>query len=223
MSAALPQHWNMDALATVTFRVPKLGLAASNPRVTAVAAELHARALHHDAALTQDVFGAADHIGARYRDRRIKSLSSLTAKILRRPELGIYGAAASVSDALAYYVVFDAPVLASRYRALLMALERQGHRVVRETSYWKQGNRHKGSHVRLVSRHGMPFEIQFHIPASLAAKRLSDSLYAMYRDPTETPERRMWAEEQNLMLMGQVALPADVHLLGVPRSNPRRM
>jgi len=207
----------MDAAATLAYAAPLVIPAAPNPEATALAAELHSRALHEDASLTQDVFGAADQIGARHRERRIKSLPSLIAKILRRHDLGFYAAAASISDALAYYVVFDSSVFTSRYHAMRMALERQGHRVVQERSYWNIVHRHKGSHVRMVSRNGMPFEIQFHTAASLDAKRLSDALYALYHDPDESRDRRMWAEEQNLMLTGQVELPADVHLVGVPR------
>jgi hypothetical protein len=119
-------------------------------------------------------------------------------------------------------VVFDTAVFDSRYHAMIMALERQGHRKVQERSYWHEASRNKGSHVALMSRSGMPFEIQVHTRASLNAKRLSDALFAMCRDTTETEERRLWAEEQNLMLMGQVAPPADVHLIGVPVPNPRR-
>jgi hypothetical protein len=224
MSFELAQHWNMDAVQAVSLVGSPAGLSnRDDETATAVAAELHTRALHEDAALTQDVFGAADQIGASHRERRMKTLTSLAAKIRRRPELGIYGSAASISDALAYYVVFDTAVFESRFRAMLMALERQGHRAVRERSYWHVASRNKGTHVALMSRNGMPFEIQFHTRASLNAKRLSDVLFAMQRDTTETEERRLWAEEQNLMVMGHVALPVDVHVIGVPSSNARRV
>jgi hypothetical protein len=213
----------MDAVEIIAFPGLQLGSSATDQDASALAAELHSRALREDATLTQDVFGAADQIGACHRERRIKSMPSLAAKILRRPELGIYGAAASIDDALAYYMVIDPSVFESRYRAILMALERQGHRVVRESMYATATNRYKGSQVSLMSRNGMPFEIQFHTPASLDAKRLSDALTAMYRDPQETSPRRFWAEEQHLTLMGQLAPPADLHLLGVPQTKPGRM
>jgi hypothetical protein len=206
--------------ATVAFGAASLWTApnAEKEAATALAAELHSRALGADTALTQDVFGAADQIGAKHRERRVKSMPSLAAKILRRRDLGTYGAAASISDALAYYVVFDSQVFESRYRAMLMALERQGHRTVGERLYWTESNRYKGNQARLMSRNGMPFEIQFHTPASLKAKRLSDALNAMHSDATETGSRRLWAEEQLQMLMGLVAIPDEVHLLGVPRT-----
>lgn len=220
MSLELPQHFTMDAAVVSTESRPWLD---SSQQATALAAELHTRALQEDAALTQDVFGAADQIGASHRERRMKTLPSLAAKICRRPELGIYAAAAAISDALAYYVVFDAAVFESRFRAMLMSLERQGHRAVWGRSYWHVASPNKGTHVALMSRNGMPFEIQFHTRASLNAKRLSDALFTMQHDASETEGRRIWAEEQNLMLMGHVANPVEVHLIGVPASNPRRM
>jgi hypothetical protein len=213
----------MDALAELSSAAPKVRATAPNPVVAALATQIRERALREDAALTQDVYGALDHIGATYRDRRVKSVRSLTAKILRRPGEGVYAAAANIRDALAYYAVFDASVFESRYHATLMALERQGHRLIEERSYWKEGNRHKGSHALMLSRNGLPFEIQFHTRASLDAKRLSDALYTMLRDPAETDARRLWAEEQCRQLMGGVALPTDVYLLGTPQTNHRRM
>jgi hypothetical protein len=213
----------MDAVEAVAFANPAGAWSVPDQGATALAAELHSRAIHEDAALTQDVFGAADQIGAGRRERRVKSMPSLAAKIARRPELGIYGAAASIEDALAYYVVFEPSVFDSRCRAMLMALERQGHRAIRERAYATPSERYKGNQVSLMSRNGMPFEIQFHTPASLDAKRLSDALTLMYHDPRETTSRRFWAEEQHLMLMGQLALPDDANLIGIIQTGSERI
>jgi len=128
-------------------------------------------------------------------EHRFKSRDSLLRKIrLRlgeqdRPRLEDV----VIDDALRYTIrVDDEP--AGHYRdtvrAVLAALEHDGHTVVKVKNYWPRGDNYSGINSVLRASTGLEWELQFHTSQSLVTQREGHPLYEEMRNASTPPERK---------------------------------
>ncbi|WP_372191392.1 XopAD/skwp family type III secretion system effector [Xanthomonas axonopodis pv. desmodiigangetici] len=112
---------------------------------------------------------------------QLKSLSSLKQKLTQRMALKkqpLDEAAASVNDALRYSVVLEPQGFTAGLRAVLAALDDQGHARVKLTNQFTEYPPvFKAINVTLRSPAGALWEIQFHTPETFALKERFHDLY----------------------------------------------
>jgi len=129
-------------------------------------------------------------------EHRLKSAAATVSKIERvrekEPDTALEDVV--VYDALRYTLVFaDEPP--GRHdeavRRTLEALEAAGHTVEKVKNYWPRGDSYSGTNCVLTSPDGLPWELQFHTPASYATKTSThDDYERMREDDTPVTERR---------------------------------
>ncbi|MGV7204143.1 XopAD/skwp family type III secretion system effector [Xanthomonas citri] len=112
---------------------------------------------------------------------QLKSLSSLKQKLTQRMALKkqtLEEAAAGVNDALRYSVVLEPQGFTAGLRAVLAALDDQGHARVKLTNQFTEYPPvFKAINVTLRSPEGALWEIQFHTPETFALKERFHDLY----------------------------------------------
>ncbi|AZM72192.1 XopAD/skwp family type III secretion system effector [Xanthomonas vasicola] len=112
---------------------------------------------------------------------QLKSYSSLQEKLKQRMALKkqtLEEAAANVNDALRYSVVLEPRDFTAGLRAVLAALDDQGHARVRLTNqFTAYPPSFKAINVTLRSPDGALWEIQFHTPETFALKERFHDLY----------------------------------------------
>ncbi|WP_343230472.1 XopAD/skwp family type III secretion system effector [Xanthomonas euvesicatoria] len=112
---------------------------------------------------------------------QLKSLGSLKEKLTQRMALKkqtLEEAAAGVNDALRYSVVLDPQDFTAGLRAVLAALDDQGHARVKLTNQFTvYPPVFKAINVTLRSPDGALWEIQFHTPETFALKERFHDLY----------------------------------------------
>ncbi|MFA1259886.1 XopAD/skwp family type III secretion system effector [Xanthomonas axonopodis pv. fascicularis] len=112
---------------------------------------------------------------------QLKSYSSLQEKLMQRVMLkkqSLEEAAAGVNDALRYSVVLEPQDFTAGLRAVLAALDDQGHARVKLTNqFTAYPPSFKAINVTLRSPAGALWEIQFHTPETFALKERFHDLY----------------------------------------------
>ncbi|MFA1286307.1 XopAD/skwp family type III secretion system effector [Xanthomonas axonopodis pv. nakataecorchori] len=112
---------------------------------------------------------------------QLKSYSSLQEKLMQRVVLkkqSLEEAAAGVNDALRYSVVLEPQDFTAGLRAVLAALDDQGHARVKLTNqFTAYPPSFKAINVTLRSPAGALWEIQFHTPETFALKERFHDLY----------------------------------------------
>ncbi|AEQ98548.1 type III secretion system effector XopAD [Xanthomonas oryzae] len=112
---------------------------------------------------------------------QLKSYSSLQEKLKQRVALkkqSLEEAAASVNDALRYSVVLEPQGFTAGLRAVLAALDDQGHARVKLTNQFTEyPPSFKAINLTLRSPEGALWEIQFHTPETFALKERFHDLY----------------------------------------------
>ncbi len=112
---------------------------------------------------------------------QLKSYSSLQEKLKQRVALkkqSLEEAAASVNDALRYSVVLEPQGFTAGLRAVLAALDDQGHARVKLTNQFTEYSpSFKAINLTLRSPEGALWEIQFHTPETFALKERFHDLY----------------------------------------------
>ncbi|MGS0578949.1 XopAD/skwp family type III secretion system effector [Xanthomonas oryzae pv. oryzicola] len=112
---------------------------------------------------------------------QLKSYSSLQEKLKQRVALkkqSLEEAAANVNDALRYSVVLEPQAFTAGLRAVLAALDDQGHARVKLTNQFTDYPPvFKAINVTLRSPDGALWEIQFHTPETFALKERFHDLY----------------------------------------------
>ncbi len=112
---------------------------------------------------------------------QLKSYSSLQEKLKQRVALkkqSLEEASASVNDALRYSVVLEPHGFTAGLRAVLAALDDQGHARVKLTNqFTAYPPSFKAINVTLRSPEGALWEIQFHTPETFALKERFHDLY----------------------------------------------
>jgi hypothetical protein len=116
----------------------------------------------------------------------------LAVQIARRPELPADRLAAEIHDGIRYTIVFDDERYAAGVSAACGRLEREGYELLVRAPRWGD-ELYRGVNSRWADPAGQVFEVQFHTPASLAAKERTHEAYEQRLDP-RVPD----AEKQRL-------------------------
>lgn len=137
--------------------------------------------------ITADIQGIGDRTGGRLRglDFRVKSESSTARKIaadLRdNPALSVQEARDGIYDALRYTYEFDPAEYTQGVRNALEELQAAGYEQLRFKDYWNAPSGYTSFQGNWKAPDGTIIELQFHTPASLAAKDPSHLLYEEWR------------------------------------------
>jgi hypothetical protein len=137
---------------------------------------VYKKAVKAEPAITKDVVGAVRDNGGRMEqlDYRLKTKESFTRKALADKT--------EVFDVVRYTSIAPQQTYTQDAIATLSDLEQQGHEVVRVTNYWNVGGGdYKGVNVRMRAPDKVPYELQFHTDASIAAKGQSHLVYEEVR------------------------------------------
>ncbi|MGK9145397.1 hypothetical protein KXR77_18130 [Xanthomonas euvesicatoria] len=163
---------------------PAERLRAVQPQDIAVQAQaLLGRARQMEPQVTDMLRGIAARHGGQLTgtQHQLKSLSSLKQKLTQRMALKkqtLEEAAAGVNDALRYSVVLEPQDFTAGLRAVLAALDDQGHARVKLTNQFTvYPPVFKAINVTLRSPAGALWEIQFHTPETFALKEHFHDLY----------------------------------------------
>ncbi|WLA29355.1 XopAD/skwp family type III secretion system effector [Xanthomonas citri] len=163
---------------------PAERLRAVQPQDIAVQAQaLLGRARQMEPQVTDMLRGIAARHGGQLTgtQHQLKSLSSLKQKLTQRMALKkqtLEEAAAGVNDALRYSVVLEPQDFTAGLRAVLSALDDQGHARVKLTNQFTvYPPVFKAINVTLRSPAGALWEIQFHTPETFALKEHFHDLY----------------------------------------------
>ncbi len=165
-------------------QLPAERLRAVQPQDIAVQAQaLLGRARQMEPQVTDMLRGIAARHGGQLTgtQHQLKSLSSLKQKLTQRMALKkqtLEEAAAGVNDALRYSVVLEPQDFTAGLRAVLSALDDQGHARVKLTNQFTvYPPVFKAINVTLRSPAGALWEIQFHTPETFALKERFHDLY----------------------------------------------
>lgn len=186
-----------------------------------VAARWIARARAAEPATTQLLLDVARETGGELvgLEHRIKTPASILSKIERVREKTPDTAPedAVVYDALRYTLVVPDEPPGHHDRAVrhaLEVLEATGHVVEKVKNYWPRGDSYSGTNCVLVSRDGLPWELQIHTPASYATKtRTHEDYERMREDETPVAERRRLFEAMKI-LWDAVPIPVGILVSG---------
>lgn len=152
---------------------------------------------------------------------RLKTVDSLTRKIATKAKergQSIEESASQISDALRYTAVIDDPPPGSYSRAIegmLKSLKDDGLEVLELETHWRRGDAYNGVH--LIARHpnGSKVELQFHTPASLAAKGETHKIYEIARADGISPEIRAIMVRRMVQIADVAPIPAGALRFGV--------
>lgn len=148
---------------------------------------------------------------------RLKEMGSLKRKIANDAKLdavSLQEAADSVSDALRYTMVFPEAAYAEGASAVISDLRMLGYHARVKNVWLDKGRAYQGVNVALTSPTGLKVELQFHTPASLAAKEPMHHHYEAYR--TLPPGAARDAENAAMLEIGRtIPVPPDVASIGL--------
>lgn len=149
-------------------------------------------------------------------DKKFKDLDSLAEKIERlKPNWNndTAAAASQMNDGLRYtFVVPNEDDYSSFVRSTLSSIHGRGMGVT-SWNYWNSGDPYSGVNAMIQHPNGFNYEIQFHTPKSLAAKKKMEPLYNKFRDETDTTKRKEIYDR--MRAIGQtVKAPKDTKTIG---------
>lgn len=123
---------------------------------------------------------------------KFKTVESLTRKIYDKAKernTSMMKSSARIVDALRYTSVTDEKTYKSNVHNTLKGLRREGFDILEVETHWKRGDSYNGIHVIAKHPNGTNIEIQFHTPASFAAKQANHKWYERARK-TDDPVLR---------------------------------
>ena len=131
----------------------------------------------------------------------------LAKMISLEPDVAPGDHAARIHDGIRYTFVFDDQFYSAGVRSIENRLAGNGHKLVERKPSWL-GEEYKGinSHWR-DSATGQSFEVQFHTPASWAAKQQTHDSYEKIQNPATTPEERARLRAYEREVVASVPIP----------------
>lgn len=137
-------------------------------------------------AITKDLKDLADNediemVGLKH---RLKSKEGTVEKIVKREKAK---SAKDLYDVVRYTMQVETKDYYNKKEIILSNLKEQGYEIVKEKDTWKYPG-YKGINIKMRTKEGYNFELQFHTKESLEAKELAHKLYEKQRLP-ETPEK----------------------------------
>lgn len=169
--------------------------------------------------ITNDVIDAvkkssAKMYGLKY---RLKQPNSLAAKIgadAKEKDIDFENAANKINDTIRYTTVSLEKDFVKNYNILKESLESKGYTEIKCKNFFEKYRngevQHKSVQSIFQSPSDYPFEIQFHTPASQAAKELKIPIYEERRKTGNTESRNHELEQQMHELAEQVSYPQNI-------------
>lgn len=119
-------------------------------------------------------------------EHRLKAEGSAVRKMKLQlhEQPGLQPADVTLQDMLRYTMVLPDTPPGNYTRAVhevLAVLEAEGHEVVMVKNYWPTGDNYSGVNSVLSTRDGLPWELQFHTPASLEVQAETRDAYEELR------------------------------------------
>lgn len=193
---------------------------ASVPEVDAAEAraqELVARATALEPSVTPAVKQLAAEVDGEmfkleYRLKTAEStLRKLRLELKEQPELDL--STFTLGDSLRYtMVVEDAPPghYVAAVHDTLAKLEARGHAVVKVKNYWPRDDNYSGINTVLRAPEGLPWELQFHTPASLQVQADTREQYEELRLQATPLERKRALFDAMTDAWNEVPLPRGI-------------
>lgn len=181
--------------------------------------KLFKKAQKAEPAITKDVVSAVQESGASMYglENRIKQPTSIAAKIgqdAREDGISISEAARAIKDVIRYTSISDDSRFVKSYQDVKAYLESIGYSEASCKNYftlYRDGqSRHKAVQCIYLDPVGNRFELQFHTPASQAAKELKTPIYEARRKSGLSKERQNELEQQMTELAEKVSNPKGV-------------
>ena len=188
--------------------------------VTAGAHHILARRLwswakREEAVAVAQLAGLAENYGSSKFFYRVKERESLQRKLLERQDRDPRTVDSQIRDLIGCTMVFDGALLVTSATGVLDSAKLLGYRVpTNPRNYFVNENRYVGLHANLETPTGLPIEVQFHTPASLRVKLITDDMYHLVRNRQVSPRARAAALEFSMRLTAAVALPVDAWAIG---------
>lgn len=227
MSAFGYQHSVMAELEIGAARdlVPVAGDLRAHPGVAHAAAWVHARAERLDRHVSPVVADVARRcggvlVGTDYRIKSVASLQRKVAAIVGAMHCSPGEAGRMILDSLRYAMTFNEMDFSSGVRGVLDELNWRGYRLLEGglRRYWRDGDRYKAVHAKVLTPHGLVIEIQFHTPSSYRVKVTTDAMWHQYLDPRTSPQTRALIIGAMESLSASIPTPPDIADLGVGES-----
>lgn len=169
--------------------------------------------------ITNDIIDAvkkssAKMYGLKY---RLKQPNSLAAKIgadAKEKDIDFENAANKINDTIRYTTVSSEKDFVKNYNILKQLLESKGYTEIKCKNFFEKYRnsevQHKSVQSIFQSSSEYPFEVQFHTPASQAAKELKIPIYEERRKTGNTESRNHELEQQMHELAEQVSYPQNI-------------
>ena len=181
--------------------------------------KLFKKALKVEPIITKDVVSAVEKSGGSMYglENRIKQPTSIAAKIgqdAREEDISVSQAAKEIKDVIRYTSITNDAKFVKSYQDVKAYLESEGYSEATCKNYftlYRDGkSRHKAVQCVYLDPVGNRFELQFHTPASQAAKELKIPIYEARRKSGLSKERQNELEKQMTELAEQVSDPKGV-------------
>lgn len=177
------------------------------------------RAKKIEPTITKDIVSATkDSGGMMYGlENRMKQPTSIAAKIgqtAKEDNISIADASKDIKDVIRYTSIFNDNQFTNGYYRIKAYLEALGYNEIKCKNYFAlyrdNLSRHKAVQCIYSGPDGIRFELQFHTPASQAAKELKVPIYEARRKSGLSDERKQELEQQMTDLAEQVRDPKNV-------------
>lgn len=184
------------------------------------------KATRHEARISGDLRSIARARKAKMvgLEHRMKGKASLSRKIAADvDDKGVTAAkaAAEISDANRYTMVFRANEYTRGAEQAMQALKERGYEIEKVKNYWAQGNAYRGINIIAKTPGGQRFELQFHTPASYAMKtKTNHKWYEVWRDDTKGLGERAAASQRMVSNASALKMPKGADKIG-DAVNPR--
>lgn len=184
-----------------------------------IANDIFKKAKRNEPKITNDVIDAvkkssAKTYGLKY---RLKQPNSLAAKIgadAKEKDIDFENAANKINDTIRYTTVSSEKDFVKNYNILKQSLESKGYTETKCKNFFEKYRngevQHKSVQSIFQSPSDYPFEVQFHTPASQAAKELKIPIYEERRKTGNTESRNHELEQQMHELAEQVSYPQNI-------------
>jgi hypothetical protein len=176
--------------------------------------------VRHEPEITAVVNDVARNLGVPLAglENRLKTEKSFTRKAKDDAvALGIseVQAADNISDAIRYTALLDKNSFLVQYEDFIDALNSQGIEILKVKNTFRKGEPYKGVNVKVRSRDGVEFEIQFHTEQSYEIKEKKlHKLYEEYRKEDTPREKATRLRRQMIAISDTIELPKGVEDIG---------
>lgn len=170
--------------------------------------------------ITKDVVNSIAKTGCKMYglEYRLKQPTSMAGKIgsdSKEKGISLEDATKNIKDAIRYTSVSDTKNFVNNYNSIKKSLESKGYTETRCKNFFEKYKRgesmHKSVQCTYKNKDGYEFELQFHTPASQAAKELKIPIYEERRKVGISEQRARELEAKMKDLAENVEDPPNIH------------